>query len=240
MNIFSSGWLQRMADKAGNAPIPRIQSLFGILQDWIDAPGMRQPLQDALLDEIGRQALEIYLRQLVKASGATHPEMVSSQLHMLLLGALSEEIRHPGSQALAHAGQAALLLINAQMPERRSSRGSYAVAASMVLIAGGLALLLTRHQPEPLVVPHMPKIAAVPAVASNPDRMAALYHLHEQIQVADCSYPQALMLAPEQRAPFMENVVNGDVGKLKPELVVMVSQLYQRVNCYYPPAAMQL
>jgi len=48
------------------------------------------------------------------------------------------------------------------------------------------------------------------------------------------------MLAPEQRAPFLENVVDGDVADIQPESMVMVSQLYQKVDCYYPPAAMLL
>jgi hypothetical protein len=48
------------------------------------------------------------------------------------------------------------------------------------------------------------------------------------------------MLAPEQRAPFIENVVDGNVGNIKSEAMGMVSQLYQKVDCYYPPAAMLL
>jgi hypothetical protein len=70
--------------------------------------------------------------------------------------------------------------------------------------------------------------------------VSALYHLHEQIRTANCSYPQALMLAPEQRAPFIERVVDGNVGNMQPESMVLVSQLYQKVDCYYPPAAMLL
>lgn len=58
--------------------------------------------------------------------------------------------------------------------------------------------------------------------------------------MANCSYPQALMLPSEQRAPFIERVVNGNVGGLQPESMAMVNQLYQKLDCYYPPAAMLL
>lgn len=239
MNIFSSGWLQRMVDKAGTTPASRIHALFQILQDWVDVPGMRQQLQDAPLDEAAQRALKAYLLQLVQASGVTHPGMVAGQLYMILLGALNETMREPASQALEHGGKAALLLVNAQLPGRRVSRGNLAIAASVVLTVGALSLLIARQQQLP-VVARPSLVAAAVSAAPSPDRLAAFYHLHEQIRAANCSYPQALMLAPEQRAPFLENVVDGDVADIQPESMVMVSQLYQKVDCYYPPAAMLL
>lgn len=239
MNIFSSGWLQRMVDKAGTTPDARIHALFRILQDWLDMPGMRQQLQDAPLDEAGQRALKAYLLQLLQASKVTHPGMVADQVTMLLLGALNQAMREPGSQALEYGGKAALLLVSAQMPDRRVARGGLALAASVVLMAGVLTLFIARQPLPPMVARPLLAVAGVSAV-SSPDRIAAFYHLHEQIQAANCSYPQALMLAPEQREPFLDNVVNGNVGDMRPESVVMVSQLYQKVDCYYPPAAMLL
>jgi hypothetical protein len=238
MNIFSSGWLQRMVDKAGNTPARRIQVLFQILQDWSDVPGFRQQLHDVMSDKTGQRALKAYLLQLVEASKVTHSDLVASQVHMILLGALNEELRQPGSQALEHAGQAAVLLINAQLPARKVSYGRMAIAASVMLMAGVLALLYTGQQPEQISM-HPQTIAAISA-APSPESVAALYRMHEKMQAANCSYPQALMMAPEQRAPFLENVVDGNIGKMQPEALIMVSQLYQKVDCYYPPAAMLL
>lgn len=239
MNIISSGWLQRMVDKAGKTPESRIQALFQILQDWVDVPDIRLQLQDAPLDEAGQRALKSYLLQLVEASRVTNPEMVAGQLHMILLGALNEEMRQPGSRALEHGGQAAILLVNAQLAVRRVTHGSLAIAASVVLMASVLTLLFARQQPEPIGARPLQMVAAASALPS-PDRVAAFYHLHEQIRAANCSYPQALMLASEQRAPFLENVVDGNMGTIQPESMVMVSQLYRKVDCYYPPAAMLL
>lgn len=237
MNIFSTGWLQRMVDKAGKTPVSRLQSLFQILHDWMDVPGMRSQLEGISSDEDGQRALKAYLVQLVEQAGVVNPDMVAGQVHMLLLGALLEEIRNPGSQALEHSGQAAVLLVNAQLPVRKTAHGSFAMAASVLLVAGLLTLLLVHQQAEPVSAHPVQVIAAV-SDAPSPDQVAALYHLHDQIHAANCSYPQALMLAPEQRAPFIENVVDGDVGTMRPEAIVMVSKLYQKVDCYYPPAAM--
>lgn len=239
MNIFSSGWLQRMADKAGKTPADRIHAVFQILQDWMEAPGMRQQLRDAPLDAASQQVLKAYLQQLVEASGATNPAVVTVQLHMMLLGALNEEMRQPGSQALEHGRTAALLLLTSQLPDRRVSSANIALAASVALMAGIMSMFFTQRQPEPSVAGPMQLIAIAPA-APNPDKVAAMYHLHDQMRTANCSYPQALMLAPEQRVPFLENVVNGNLGKIQPESMIMINQLYQKVDCYYPPAAMLL
>lgn len=240
MNMFSSGWLQRMADKSGTTPDSRIQAMFQILQDWTDVPGIREQLQSAAADETTQHALKAYLQYLVEASGATDPELVGMQLHMILLGALNEEMREPGSRALEHAGKAALLLVNAQkLVRRRMARGHMAVAASVMLMAGLTTLFMARQHPEPAMARPVTVIAATPATTS-PDKISALYHLHHRVHAASCSYPQALMLAPEERAPFLENVIDGNVSKLPPESIVMVNQLYQKVDCYYPPQAMLL
>jgi hypothetical protein len=239
MNIFSSGWLQRMVEKAGNTPDARIRALFLILQDWVEVPGVREQLQAMPLDEASQRALRAYLHQLAATSGVSNAEMVACQLHMVLLGALNEALRQPGAQALEHGSQAALLLLRAQLPKRQFARGGLAIAASVMLTAGLLTLMLWPLQPKPMANPPMQVATAVRAM-SSPDRVSALYRLHEQIRTASCSYPQALMLAPEQRAPFIETVVDGNVGDMPPESMVMVSQLYQKVDCYYPPAAMLL
>lgn len=240
MNIFSSGWLQHMVDKAAITPTARIQTLFQILQDWSDAPGLRAQLQEATHDEDGQRAIMAYLLQLVEATGVAMPEVVARQLHMVLLGALVQEMRQPGTHALEHAKSAAIQLVTAQMPSRRSRHfANTAIVASVALMVSISAIFLTRQAPVPVAVAPM-RLMTTSAAISSPDKIAEIYHLHAQMQAANCSYPQALMLAPDQRGPFLENVVNGDLSKMRPEAIVMVSQLYQKVDCYYPPSAMLL
>lgn len=72
-------------------------------------------------DEAGQRALKAYLLRLVEASKVTRPDLVASQMHMILLGALNEELRQHGSQALEHAGQAAVLLMTAQVANSSDS-----------------------------------------------------------------------------------------------------------------------
>lgn len=240
MNIFTSGWLQRMVDKVAGTPTARIQALFQILQDWVDAPGLHSQLQEAALDEDGQRAIMAYLLQLVEATGVAMPEVVARQLHMVLLGALVQEIRQPGTHALEHAKSAAIQLLTAQMPSRHTSRfANTAIAASVALVVSLSAIFLTRPAPASAIVAPVRLVTASAAI-SSPDKIAEIYHLHARMQAANCSYPQALMLAPDQRGPFLENVVNGDLSRMPPESIVMVSQLYQKVDCYYPPSAMLL
>jgi hypothetical protein len=130
--------------------------------------------------------------------------------------------------------------MTAQLPSRRVAYGLMAIAASVVVLVGVLTLLFTKQHSEPIIAANSLQMITAVSVAPNPERVAALYNLHEQVHAANCSYPQALMLAPEQHAPFIENVVDGNVSDIKPESMVMVSQLYQKVDCYYPPAAMLL
>jgi len=233
MNIFTSGWLQRMVNKAGKTPVSRIQSLFQILHDWIEVPEVRSQIQEVSLDKAGWHALRAYLLQLVDATGVTNPDMVAGQIHMILLGAINEEIRNPGSQAIEHGGQAAILLVNAQLPIKKMTQHKFAVAASVLLVAGLLTLLLAHLQTTQVSAQQMQVEAAV-SIAPSPDQVATLYHLHDQTHAMNCSYPQALMLAPELRAPYIENIVNGDIGEIQPEAIAKVSKLYQKVDCYYP------
>lgn len=242
MNILFSDWLKRMVEKAGSTPQARIDALFKILQDWTDAPGMRQRLQEAPLSEADHRALKAYLLQLVLACGVSNPESVSGQLYLILLGALSEEMRNPHSHALSHAGQAANLLVARQAASRTGARSAMVAVASVLVVASALVLYVPTLERRSQIETESPGFSriALATVATNPDRVAALYQMHDKIQTGQCGYPQALMLPPEQRALFLENVVSLDKGKIAPESFMLVSQLYQKVDCYYPPAAMLL
>lgn len=238
MSIVSCGWLQRMADKSGTSAETRIQAVFQILQDWIDVPDIRQQLQSQPLDGSDRAALQSYLQTQLHNTKVKQPAIVAIQLQMVLLGALSEELRNPGSQALVQGQHTAKVLIRAQTPNSIAFR-SMAVAAAVLVVLGSFALLLPQSQYTPQHA-HPLQVAIVTDMPASPDQVAKIYHLHEQLQAANCSYPQALMLAPEQRAPFLDRVVNGSTDKLQPGSIMMINQLYQKVDCYYPPAAMLL
>lgn len=238
MELLDSDWLQRMAEKSGRTPQLRMLALFDILQDWAVAPGMREQLLawQPALDE-GR-ALRLFLSRLAREAGARQPEVLASQLGSMLLGALREQLRVPEQAALAHARVAAALLVDSQT--RRQVLFPAEKAASLASLAvGTLLALFVLDRPAESIAPAPARLAQAAPVL-NPDQVASLYRLHDRIQAGTCHYPQALMLPPEQRAVYLENVVEGQGGAVMPANLPMVQQLYQKVDCYYPPAAMLL
>lgn len=240
MRILASGWLRQMAQKAGTTPRARMLALFDILQDWVAAPGMRQNLLDAASEHADRSALRTFLTQLAVAAGAANAEALASQLDSMLLGALREALRDPECQALAHARLAAERLIASQMTSRAPLRGVMMVSVTALAMVVLLAVFAINFQPPAAFIAAAPVALVKTPDTLNPDQMAAVYHLHDRIRAGDCGYPQALMLPPDQRAVYMENVVSGNGNDLLPATLALVNQLYQRVDCYYPPAAMLL
>lgn len=242
MKILASGWLQRMAQKAGTTPQARMLALFDILQDWVEAPSMQQSLLDAAPVNADQSGLRTFLVQLAVKAGASDADALASQLYSILLGALREELRDPDRQALFHARLAAERLIASQMKSRAPMRGVMVVSATalaMLLLLSVFAFNIKRQASSFAPLPVAMAKARMPDTL-NPDQVAAVYHMHDKIRAGECGYPQALMLPPEQRAVYMENVVSGNGNHLMPATLVLVNQLYQRVDCYYPPAAMLL
>lgn len=240
MEILSSDWLRRMVEKAAATPRGRISALFGVLQDWTDAPGMRQLLREEWLNDNGQREIKKFLLHLATGAGASHPEALASQLSLVLFGALSEELRNPGSGALLQGGRAADLLLAGHVVMRGSPQRYARYAAPVMAVMAALALLMPYAGSLLPVEDHPAQpVRAIP-VASSPDQVAAIYRMHDAMRAGDCWYPQALMLPPEQRAVYMDHVIAGNVERLSPEMLMMVNQLYQKVQCYYPPAAMLL
>lgn len=240
MEILASGWLRHMAQKAGTTPQARMLALFDILQDWVEAPGIRRSLLDVTPADADHSGLRTFLVQLAVKAGAADAEALASQLYCILLGALREELRDPDRQALSHARLAAGRLIASQMRSRAPMRGAMAVSATalaMLLLLSVFAFNIKRQ--ASFIAPAPVAMAKTPEML-NPDQVAAVYHMHDKMQAGECGYPQALMLSPEQRAVYMENVVSGNGNDLMSATLVLVNQLYQRVDCYYPPAAMLL
>lgn len=240
MEILASGWLQRMANKAGNTPQSRIAALFDILQEWMEAPGLRQALEHEPLMETDQREIQVYFLALCRETGVADPEAVCSQLLSILLGAVHQELHMPGCRALEQAGNAAMLLLTRQRKRSQSRWRVAAPAAAAVFVVTMLLPSLAIIPESAVQPPGTAVITAAHAVPDelDPDQLAAVYHMHEKISSAQCAYPQALMLPSEQRAVFLEYVVSGDGENFSPRTLELVSQLYRKVECYYPPAAL--
>jgi hypothetical protein len=243
MHVFTSDWLKRMVSKSSAAPTARIVNLFAILQDWMDAPGIRPQLGD--LDVASRNELQAFIHTLVSDAGLSEPEKLAFQLHFLLLGALNDELRNPGNKALERAGEAAAVMVAAARAPARFGKSHVLAAASFGVLAvmvGALTLLPVSMPQEPAVTQsHLAaSVQDVVLASSRPDQLAAIYQLHDKLQTGQCSYPQALMLSADQRALFLDGVVNIDRLNATASNLDEVRQLYKKVDCSYAPAAMQL
>lgn len=246
MQLLSIKWLERMVKKSARTPEAQIVNLFVILQDWLEAPGIREQLLNSSFDAEAHHHLNSLLHSLAAEANFVEPDKLAFQLYFLLLGALNEEIRNPGCNSMAQAGDAAASLVAAAKPRliaksRILSIASFASVAMIALITGAMLIPSSSRSGMPQQMKQaVSKTQNVTPVASRPDTLVALYQMNDKIKAGQCSYPQALMLAADQRAVFMEGVVNIDQLNMASTNLDEVRQLYQKVTCYYAPAAMQL
>lgn len=237
--MLHSDWLLHMLDKAGASPRARVLALFDILQDWSAAPGVDRKAGLTTPSP----ALLAYLSQQLSALGASEPDMLSQQIYCLALGALQVSHGDDGMHAFVQGRQAAAVLLQAHLPRRGLPVAIGMATAASVLLAATALFLLQGHASHENV-PVMPAQAMSTqtlrplfVASASPDQIASLHDSLERFRRGVCQYPQALMLAPEDRSVFLENVVNGTVPADSGQLHE-ARQLAQKVECYYAPVAM--
>ena len=238
--MLHSNWLLKMLDKAANTPRQRVLALFDILQDWATAPGVKADVEMTGSEE----ALIGYLTGQLSALRLPEPDILATQIYFIALGALQTAGTGEHGDAFLQGRQAATVLLNAHRPPRQIKTGA-AVAASFFALVSAIFILAGE---SPVAPPQ--QMATLPAptdsgpfqpvqtrLGNSPDQVASLHDSLERMRRGVCQYPQALMLAPEARAVFLENVVNGsvptDAGQMRE-----ARRLAQKVECYYAPAAM--
>lgn len=241
-------WLVKMLQHAATHPRGRIMALFDILQDWMDAPGLRQALQPDMLVQAPAEPLLDYLEQQARLARCSDPDGCARQIYYLALGALHETLSHPGGNAVDDARNAAEILLAAQnKPTNRQAHAALA-AALLCLLALPASVL---QQPVPdasrslqqLVVARAePQTLAAHGVRAelasySPDRLSSMHQTLEKLQQGVCQYPQALMLPPEQRSILIENIVNGELSA-NHQRMQLAQKVALKVDCYYAPIAM--
>ncbi|HSI21541.1 MAG TPA: hypothetical protein VK959_00835 [Methylophilaceae bacterium] len=238
--MLHSDWLLKMLDKTGYTPRERVLALFDILQDWATAPGLKTGTgmtgsENALIAYLARQLTALRLPE---------AEILAAQIYFIALGALHTAGTGECDNAFLQGRQAAAVLLDAHRPPRRVNTGAAVVASLFVLVSA--VFIAAGDYPvapsQPMATRSMPTdIGAFRPVTarlgSSPDQVASLNDSLERMRRGVCQYPQALMLAPEARAVFLENVVNGsvptDAGQIREARL-----LAQKVECYYAPVAM--
>lgn len=244
MDILHSHWLIQMLKKAGATPQARLLSLFDILNDWTEAPGvdadLKQPKTDATL-------LKTYLSLEAAKAGAALPEMLATQLYVMALSAMHEKLLDHNHAGLTHARSAAEALITAQTKKEFhiSKSHVYTIAASFfgALIIAGSVWLINKptSQLDMTTVVLSQDSEFTPAVNSQmatPQSTAALVSQIEQMRNGNCRLIEAIQLPEKYQAVYFKNIVAGQIST-DPNEQMVVRELLQQIPCNYSPMLMK-
>lgn len=247
MHLLHSDWLIHMLEKSSTIPQQRLLNVFTLLNDWLDAPAVRE-LDVSFKAEAECRLIAFMSVEAAKA-GAEMPEMLANQLYFMALAAAQEKINAHHSLSLVHAQRAAEALIRAQThrPWLRRPNTMHGIAASIVI---GLALLgagtLYRHATESTAstpvaehrVAGQPYLqTAKPNANASPAQTAALFAKIEQMRKGDCQLIEALQLPDAYKTVYFENIVSGQIST-DPKDQKLVHELLDMVRCNYKPMLM--
>ncbi len=244
MDILNSNWLIQMLKKSGKTPEARLLSLFDVLDDWTEAPGISEQFKSNPTDA---DALKTYLSLEAAKAGAALPEMLAAQLHMMAMSALQEKVIGNNKTGLAHAKSAAEALITAQTKKEfhiaRSS--AYAIAASFtgaMVVAGGLFLYNQQPVQNPSRLAKTETKAVLKPVKSNvmasPQSTVALMKQIEQMRHGNCRLLEAIQLPDEHKSIYFQNIVLGQISTDREEQA-LVRELLAKIRCNYTPMLMK-
>ena len=170
MNILNSQWLIKMLEKSSQTPHGRLLSLFDILEDWLEAPTIREQIGEQFSSPKHAKILQDYLSLEAAKAGAAMPEILASQLYFMAISAINEHLQPQGlspqnipakagyscvkannHKGLSHAKSAANALILAQTrKEFYIAKSSAAMAASflgvLVIVASAFMFNLKQTQ----------------------------------------------------------------------------------------------
>ena len=255
MDILNSDWLIHMLKKSSKTPHERLLSLFDILDDWLDAPGIGAPGVNTQIELNSKNnALQNYLCLEAAKAGAALPEILATQLYLMAISACKSKLEarlegndHAGyGDALLHAKNAAKALISAQTKKefRIAKYSAYAMAASFLgalIIAGSLFVVNQNHPAKVhqivLGTPTIQPVFAGSEPIANPEDTAALFAQIDQMRKDNCQLPEALQMPDSYKKVYFENIVSGQIST-DPADQKLVRELLQKVRCNYTPMLM--
>lgn len=247
MDILNSNWLIQMLKKTGQTPQAHLLSLFDILDDWTNAPGVGEQFEFGRPED-NASLLQTYLSLEAAKAGAALPEMLATQLYFMALSATQEKLQGNNQAGLQHAKSAADALITAQTKkEFRIARSSaYAIAASFIgalVIAGSLFILNKQtsetNQPQlATLAPVVEQLKVSNRLIATPEKTAALFAQIEQMRHGNCQLIEALQLPDSYKKIYFENIVLGQISTVPSEQII-VRELLQKIRCNYTPMLME-
>jgi len=246
MDILHSNWLIQMLKKAEKTPQARLLSLFDILDDWSDAPGINAQFKQQN-DVNDGSLLKTYLSLEAAKAGAALPEMLATQLYFMALSAMQEKLLSHNNAGLIHAKSAAEALITAQTKKEFhiSRTSAYAIAASFIgamIIAGSMFFLYKPNDEAPTqlasIAQNSPFKPSLNASIASPQSTAALVAQIEQMRSGNCQLLEALQLPDEYKSIYFQNIVLGQIST-DPSEQKLVRELLQKIRCNYTPMLME-
>ena len=263
MDILNSPWLIKMLEKSSKTPRGRLLNLFDILEDWLEAPNVREQLEKGLSARASEKTLQDFLTLEAAKAGAAMPEILANQLYFMAIAAAQEKLQanitsssSRASSSLAnlsqassfnHAKVAASALISAQTKTEFhiAKRTAYATAASFVAIcaiAGGLLMLNFQPPAMAIAAKQIPIEAANPQLVSaeltaDPRQTIALMAQIEQMRHGNCQLIEAIQLPDSQKGIYLNMVVNGQVST-NPQEQAIAFELLSKTRCNYTPMLM--
>lgn len=246
MDILNSNWLIQMLKKAGETPQERLLSLFDIINDWTEAPGVTNQLSIGEHTDDGN-LLKTYLSLEAAKAGAALPEMLATQLYFMALSAIQEKLQGNNPAGLIHAKSAAEALITAQTKkEFHIARSSvYAIVASFIgafVIAGGILYMNKQYSDAPPLLASNEVVTefkpAFNTAIASPQSTAALVAQIEKMRSGNCQLLEALQLPDEYKSIYFENIVLGQISTV-PSEQKLVRKWLQKIRCNYTPMLMK-
>lgn len=246
MDILNSDWLIRMLEKSSHTPHGRLLGLFDFLDDWLEAPSIREQVRNEFYAGLQAPLLRDFLSTEAAKVGAAMPEMLANQIFYMAVAAAQEKLQANNRNSMRHAKNAANALISAQTKKefRITKPSAYAIAVSFagtVIIAGSLLILnssqATKTQQIAFSQPLTQPVSASSESIASPEQTAALIARIEQMRHGTCYYFEALQLPDNLKGIYINIVVNGEVST-DPYEQKMAMDLIEKTRCNYTPMLM--
>lgn len=238
-----------MLEKSSQTPHGHLLSLFDILEDWLDAPSIRDQVSEKFSTRTDARLLQDYLTIEAAKAGAAMPDMLANQLYFMAIAAIQEKLQANNHKSMSHAKNAASALISAQTKKefRIAKPSAYAIAASFsaaFIVAGSLFMFnfnqANKEKQAAFSQPHMHAAvttAATYELTASPEQTAALIAQIELMRHGSCHFPEALQLPDNLKGVYLDIVVNGQIST-DPREQKLAFELIKKIQCNYTPMLM--
>lgn len=250
MQLLDSEWFFRMVEQQGRTPADRLDAVFTVVGQWISAPGIKETFASPQSLQMNSR-LKSYLTETAQSAKAENPAMLASQLIILLQGAISEELRQPGVNALQNAASAAQAVIAQACRSSRTQRSiPWSAVASLAIVMTTAIVWHLFPNPSKVVLVHTAaaphgtpyvQAAMTSPMGISPSDIEEVLNLQEQFDRGTCAVPHLLELPPGQMTAYMNAIhfrtpENPEADRKNLRAFLTWYNQNRASECYFPPA----